>query len=80
MTTYYWNDWYLAWGWVLWAGMFFLLISSVWNWSYSYGVNNKYKIIAEKDKDPLDYLKERLARGEVDENEYQKIKKEISKD
>lgn len=72
MTTYYWNDWYFAWGWVLWFGMFFLLISSIWNWSYSYSNN--------KDKSALDLLKQRLARGEIKEEEFKEIKKELLKD
>lgn len=36
MNHAYWNDWYLGWGWFLWFGAWFLLISSVGHWGYSY--------------------------------------------
>lgn len=31
MNHYYWNDWYAAWGWMLWFGIVFLLFSSIGN-------------------------------------------------
>ena len=42
MTHYYWNDWYLSWGWFLWFGIVFLMFSSIGNWGYTYGAHRKY--------------------------------------
>jgi hypothetical protein len=29
----YWNDWYFGWGWFLWFGVWFLLLSSFGHWA-----------------------------------------------
>lgn len=76
MNHYYWNDWYSGWGWFLWFGIWFLLISSFGNWGYTYRVHRKYDEYPTKQA--LDILNERYARGEIDRLEYGRMKSEIS--
>lgn len=68
----YWNGW----GWVLWIGFWFLLISSFGHWGYSYRLNRRY--FAQADKTALDMLNERYARGDIEQVEFSRIKKEIT--
>tara|TARA_R110001583_G_scaffold193616_1_gene362401 strand:+ start:413 stop:643 length:231 start_codon:yes stop_codon:yes gene_type:complete len=66
----YWN------GWVLWIGFWFLLISSFGHWGYSYRSNRRY--FAQSQKTALDILNERYARGDIEQQEFTRIKKEIA--
>lgn len=75
MNSTYWSDWYIAWGWLLWFGMIFLLITGIGNWGYSYNLAQKTKYIPGKD--PLDILLDRYVRGEIEESEYFNMKKEV---
>jgi putative membrane protein len=77
MSNYYWNDWYSGWGWFLWFGVIFLFISSVGNWGYTYQAHRKY-LGHYAEKDALDILNERYARGEINHEEYLRIKSHIS--
>jgi putative membrane protein len=79
MANYYWNDWYSGWVWVLWFGFFMLFFSSVGNWSYTYRAHAKYNG-AFPQKDVIDILNERYARGEVTHEEYQRTKSAIKED
>ena len=62
----YWNDWYLGWGWFLWFGVIFLALSSLGNWGYTYRIHRRF----DPNKDALDYLNERFARGEITRDDY----------
>lgn len=75
MEHYYWNDWYSAWGWFLWFGMILLIFSSFGNWGYTYRVHRLYG--EDSSKTALDFLNDRYARGEIQSDEYQRIKSEI---
>jgi putative membrane protein len=77
MSHYYWNDWYSAWGWFLWFGIVFLMISSFGNWGYTYQAHRKYGEGYFR-KDLMDILNERYARGLIQSEEYNRIKSDIS--
>jgi putative membrane protein len=75
MTHPYWNDWYLGWGWFLWFGIWFLLISNVGHWGYSYRKHQSSAL--PSNKSALDLLKERYALGELSHEEFISMKREI---
>ncbi len=77
MGHYYWNDWYVAWGWFLWLGVIFLLFSTFGNWGYTYRAHQKYGLLPQKGA--LDILNERYARGEINREELGQMKVEIAK-
>lgn len=77
MQHYYWNDWYLGWGWFLWFGIFFLLFSSLGNWGYTYRAHQKYGL--QPKNGALDILNERYARGEITREDLGQMKAEIAK-
>jgi putative membrane protein len=73
----FWNDWYFGWGWLLWFGFLFLAFSSFGNWGYTYSAHRKYGLPPQKEA--LDYLNERYARGEITQDDYLRMKSEIAK-
>tara|TARA_R110001583_G_scaffold46761_3_gene146517 strand:+ start:16103 stop:16339 length:237 start_codon:yes stop_codon:yes gene_type:complete len=73
----YWTEWYTAWGWFLWFGIWFLLISSFSHWGYSYRTHRRYS--SNSDKTAIEILNERYARGDIEQQEFVKIKEEIKK-
>ena len=76
MATYYWNDWYAGWGWLLWFGFIVLIFSGMGNWGYTYQAHRRYRDLS-LDKDALDFLAERYAKGEINRDEFIKMKEEI---
>jgi putative membrane protein len=76
MTHYYWNDLYTGWGWFLWVGIWFLMISSFGNWGYSYRAHRKISDFRPT-KGAIDILDERYARGEINHEEYARRKSAI---
>ncbi len=76
MQHYFWNDWYFGWGWLLWFGIIFLLFSSAGNWRYTYAAHRRYGLPMEKEA--LDILNERYARGEINRDEYGLMKTDIA--
>jgi putative membrane protein len=73
MHDYYWSDWYTGWGWVLWFGILFLLISSIGSWGYTYRAHRKFSDFLPEKK-AMDILNERYARGEINHEEYDRRK------
>lgn len=71
-----WNEWYSGWGWFLWFGVWFLFLLSFGNWGYSYRAHQKYDRIPLRT--PMDTLNERYASGEIQQEDYIRMKKEIS--
>jgi putative membrane protein len=71
------NDWYFGWGWFLWLGFIFLMISSMGNWGYTYRAHRKYD--GQSGSNAIDILNERYARGEVTRDQFLLLKSDISK-
>jgi putative membrane protein len=70
----FWNNWYFGWGWILWFGFIFLMFSGLGNWNYTYRAHRKY---GTPNKDALDILSERYARGEITRDDYVQYKTDI---
>jgi putative membrane protein len=60
----------------LWIGIWFLLISSFGNWGYTYRVHRRYG--ERSDKTSTELLNERYARGDINREEFHKIKNEMA--
>jgi putative membrane protein len=73
MSNYYWNDWYSGFGWLLWFGLIFLVVSGIGNWGYTYGAHRRFASYGQP-KDALDILDERYARGELTLEQYSAMK------
>ncbi len=73
----YWNDWYLAWGWILWFGFIMLVFSGIGNWGYTYSAHRRYALSRGDARDILDA---RYARGEIGREQYASLKADIASD
>ena len=77
MSSPHWNDWYFSWGWFLWFGLVFLLLSSIGNWGYSYRAHRRFGQLPGQDA--LDILNARYARGEISGEQLALMRSEIAK-
>jgi putative membrane protein len=68
---------YFSWGYLLWFGILFLLFSSIGNWGYTYRAHRRFG--QPLSKDAFDILSERYARGEINREEYGRMKSEIAR-
>jgi putative membrane protein len=75
MANVYWNNWYAGWGFFLWWGMLILIFSSAGNWGYTYQAHRRFRDRTEKDA--LDVLSERYARGDITREEFHRVKSEL---
>ena len=71
----YWNDGFLGWGWFLWFGFIFLMLSSFGNWGYTYRAHQR--VSGRPDNRAFDILDERYARGEITREQYGQLKSDI---
>jgi len=71
------GDWYFGWGWFLWLGFIIIMFSSFGNWGYTYCVHRKMG--GPFQKEAIDILNERYARGDVTRVQYLELKSDIAK-
>lgn len=76
MEHYYWSDWYSGWGWFLWFGLILVMFSSFGNWGYTYRAHRRFD--GYQRNNALDTLNQRYASGEIQHEEYLRIKSHIA--
>jgi len=62
----------MGWGWII--GLFILIVALI---IIIYAVRQRNPVNREENKTPLDILKERYARGEIDKAEFEDRKKDL---
>ncbi len=75
MEQFYWSNWSIGWGWVLWIGLVILVASNIGNWSYTYSAHQKQA--GQPKRNALDILNERYVHGEILRDEYDLIRSRI---
>lgn len=75
MSNDVWNNVFFGWGWVFWFGFIFLIFSSFGNWGYTYRAHQKYD--RRPENKAFDILDERYARGDIDSEQYKRLKSDI---
>jgi putative membrane protein len=78
MGHYFWDDLYTNWGWFLWVAVIVFVIFNVGNWGYTYNAHRKYEDFSRKGFTNI--LDERYARGELEREDYMRLKSEITDD
>lgn len=73
------SEGYMGWGWFLWIGIWFLLISSFGSWGYTYRTHRRFRDLTQG-KSAYDFLKERYSKGEISRDDFIQMKKDISED
>lgn len=76
MPHLFWNA-YFGWGWLLWRGILTLFLSSFGNWRHGCSAHRKYSLLSNKEA--LDILNERYAKGEITRGRLGKITLNIAK-
>ena len=69
----YGHGWGMAWGWII--GLI-VLVALIWIIVKVASQNGKS--LKDREKTPLDILKQRYARGEIDKKEFEERKKDLS--
>lgn len=67
------HGWGMGWGWII--GLVFLVVLILFIVKYA---NQSSRMPRSTEKSPLDILKERYARGEIDKEEFDQRKKDLS--
>ena len=70
MHPYFWNNGYFGSDWFLWFGIIFLLLSSLGYWRHASAAHKTHRLRVPAQKDALDMLSERYARGEITREQF----------
>ena len=70
------NSLEFVWGWIFWVGLIFLFFSTTGNWGYTYQAHRRFRELSAS-KDSMDILSERFAKGDINRDEFFKMKEEI---
>jgi len=73
----YLNNWSFGWGWFIWFAVIFFLFSTLGNWGYTYRAHRRFDQAPAKDAFAI--LSERYARGEINREEFARMRTEITK-
>ena len=72
MVQSYWYNGFIGWGWLLWFGFIFLMLSSFGNWGYTYRAHQRFS--GRPENRSFDILDERYARGDISREDYLQLK------